>query len=587
MRESSQKIITDIVKPKPEQTAWEWNRDNVDFSRVPAYDTHLHGPYDPEYMPYWKAVCETIRDPAIREVAICKCSRAGASENVILSDCRYGVAVDPKRTLYISGNQESVEEFFKERIKLGFQAAVATSVAYANAQVTEHKISFENMIMSIAWPKSKMAFKQSGWEVIYVDEFSVYPDLTPIMIRKRADTFQFSHIVWLSSPDPQQKRPSSKDPIFIEFNRGTQEYWFMLDPKTKKLFRFEMGGPTEKYGLKWDQKAKDKDGNWDLERVRKSAFYRTPDGTKILNKNKQRIIAKGKWVALNKKAPEGVRSFHLNAFYLPFESGDFGNIAVEFLKAKRAGKGQLKVFVMEYLAEPWRDDIETPQDNAITKTYGGYARGIKISESEKYKDIYIKKPAAVFVSVDVQKGYHWQVAREWIEGGDSGLIGFGSAVTFDEIDILVAETGAHQVYIDAGYERRRQEVFEYCYHRGGIPTIGNEKIKMDFKLNELDPFEGKSGAGKYSIGQLTFRTDIFKTRLLDLINSQGGRKPDKRWLTYDLVEREYSQQVTSEEKIEGAWEIVKGHPRNHLWDCEVIQLLAATCEGLYTIISPK
>jgi hypothetical protein len=54
----------------------------------------------------------------------------------------------------------------------------------------------------------------------------------------------------------------------------------------------------------------------------------------------------------------------------------------------------------------------------------------------------------------------------------------------------------------------------------------------------------------------------------------------QKWYVYRHPERDYVRQVTAEQKQEGEWKLREGHPHNHLFDCEVLQLLAATIDGV-------
>jgi hypothetical protein len=54
-----------------------------------------------------------------------------------------------------------------------------------------------------------------------------------------------------------------------------------------------------------------------------------------------------------------------------------------------------------------------------------------------------------------------------------------------------------------------------------------------------------------------------------------NRVPGFQWSVYQGIEREYVNQMTSEEKTDGLWKLKRGRTNNHLWDDEVLQLLAA------------
>jgi len=430
------------------------------------------------------------------------------------------------------------------------------------------------MPLQVAWPSNKMAFKQDGWARIYCDEYSLIKGANPQMLRKRTDTYTFSYIFGLSSMDPNRKGPASEDPILVEYKKGSQHQWMMPDPETGNLFKWEMGGPDLGYGLTWDQTAKGPDGIWDLDKVRASACFVTPDQTRIANCDRMTVTRTGRWVPTNPNAPASVRSYHLNSFGLPFKSGDFGQIAVAFLEAKHQGPQAIKAFVYEYLAEEWGDEVQKTDEEALQHRIGEYKKGTKFSEAEAYENIYVKKPSTVIVTSDVQKGYHYQVAREWIQGGDSGLIEWGKGVLLEDLVTFEQGHGAGAVFIDGRY--RKMEVMEASFYNKWVPTFGSDKLALPYRLRKMDPFEGVYGSGKYSIGTYTFDTDLFKTHLQDMINGEGAHL----WMVYHGTELEYMRQVCSEERVNGEWVMKRGHTQNHLWDCEVLQYLAAVTMGI-------
>jgi hypothetical protein len=576
MREEIIEAVAGVIEIPPDETAWEWAAYSVDFALNPAYPTEYKGQYDPEFLPMWKECVENVFNPYVREQAIWKSSQAGVTENVPLNAIRFSVARVPRRILYVWGDQKSAEEDFRDRLQGGLLCCVETAARMKQARSVECRLDFPDMTIAGAWPKNRQAFKRNPWAVIFVDEFSTYPSLTPNMIRKRCDTVPFSHICWISSSDPQMKRSSKDDPIVIEFEKGDQREWMMIDPRTGALFRFVMGSPETPFGLKW--RGKREDGSWDYEVVANTAHYVTPDGTKIKNKDRMNVVRTGTWVPQNPKAPKDTRSYHINEMYMPFDAGDFGKIAVAFIKANEQGREALRVFVYEWLAEKWETDVDQAEDDVVYARQRKYEKGVRISESEKYQDIYISKPRAIFMGADVQKGHHWYVAREWFEGGDSALIEYGYGVILEDLRAVDERLKANQIFIDNRYKERRVEVYDACARFKWVPTAGSEQIALPFRKQLVNPREGKYGQGKAeNITQITFDTDIFGTILLDMIR---GESP-QNWYVYNRIDREYVKQVCSMQRTEGVWEKRRGHPHNHLWDCEVLSLLCATVEGMY------
>ena len=579
MRPQSNTLLISTYQPAPDLNIWQWAQEHVDFSLEPRYETPLHGAYNADFLPFWKEIQENFTDIEIREQWIVKNSRAGCSENCLLNPIRYAVGVAPKPIQYITGDELSAKRFMDKRIKLGFGCSEATRKKYRRTSAdTKYDISFDDMDIVVSWPKNRMAFKQTGYEWILADELSTWPGFSSDMMRKRTDTYRYSHICGISSPDPQQKRGSQDDPIFIEFKQTDQRYWFMKDPKTGTMFKFEMGDQESVYGLKWPSSCRDENDEWDLDKVEDSAYYVTPDGTRIDEKKRWALVEKGEWVPTNADAPSDKRGYHINSFYMPFKSGTFGHIARKFLEAKHRGPQALKVFVYEYLAEEWYEEKQEAEDDELIKREAAYKKGTLITESAAFKEKYKDLTTANILSVDVQKGHMWWVCRQWIDGGDSALIDYGYAVTWQDIEKKAEEYNVVRVLVDVGYAQRAMEVYEYCYQFNAWPTKGqNTSMSLPYSKQVIDPFEGKRGAGEETIVQFNFKTDSFKLVMMDLLRGEGANK----WYIYKHAERAYVRQVASEQRIDGEWKTKPGHADNHLWDCEVLQLLGATICGIF------
>jgi phage terminase large subunit GpA-like protein len=278
-------------------------------------------------MPYWKRPVEWLTDTAVKEIVCLKCTRAGGSENVFLNAIRFFVANKPQPIMYLTGDQLTAERFMEKRVKRSMRCASETAKQYRRAQATQHDIAFPNMDFRVAWPKAKQAFKQDGWGVILFDELSMAPDGAQEQARRRVDSYPFPHIVWLSSMDPLNGRPSEEDPILIEYEDSDRCVWMMPDPKTGNPFQFTHGG------LKWSPDAKEGD-QWNLKEVERTAYYETPDGTRIDEADRLHVMRSGDWVPTNPKPTPKKRGVKVVAPMVPFaDAGSFGALAKEFLTA--------------------------------------------------------------------------------------------------------------------------------------------------------------------------------------------------------------------------------------------------------------
>ncbi len=583
MRTETKVALLAMAKPKPKETPWEWLAGHVDYGRVPNYDTENKSAYDPDFFPGWKELLEMSVSRDVREMWVLKCSRAGGTENLLLGRLRYGVASAPCSTLFMTGSQSAAEGMMRRRIKRGFGLAQETSRKFNRAHVLEHEIFFEEMDFRVGWVADKMIYKQDGYELILGDEVSLWPASSAELLRKRTAGYAFSTILAISSMDPKAARPTSADPIWIEYQNGNQLNWYMPDPKTHKLFKFEKGDAgLETPGIKWDQGAKREDGTWDLDRVRATAYYQTPDGTKITNKNRMKVARCGKWKAENPNAPDGIVTVKYVSPMVPLKSGDFGELAVNFLKAKAKKNPQyMRTYLYEEWCEEHTDNMLRVTDSLVhDRVEKNHTKGKPLFSGDGYMaKFYERKQCATFVGMDMQQAHMVCYAEEYVEGGDHATLDWRHVITWEEAEQFANQVRAAQIWIDYGYAKRQLEVLRACHQlgTGWVPAKGADKINLPYKQTFLDPFEGTSRQkDETSVLTYSWNTDIFKMMKIDLLKGESDRK----WSIYNHPEAMLANQLASEERIDGVWVVKSGH-ENHLWDCSILTLLAAVVSGIY------
>ena len=266
-------------------------------------------------------------------------------------------------------------------------------------------------------------------------------------------------------------------------------------------------------------------------------------------------------------------------------------MAVGYLEALKKGPENLRTWIYENMPAEWKPDTAGAELTAVEERQGGYAinenfalADVPMSEEEDaptFADFYKGMRRTRFVTVDVQKDHLWWVVREWVKGGDSGLICYGTCVRYSEIDQQARLLGCNKVFIDAGDGDRQWDIYQACLKFRFIPIQGVENQENAMRDVTINPKTGKKatklrgGSTKGLVTVLRFRTSPFKHKLLKRINGEAG----PRWFVYDGIERGYCEQVTSEEWTEEGWRLKEGITRNHLWDCEVYQMLAAVRFG--------
>lgn len=593
-------LFQSVLAPVPDQPMWEWAEQDVAFRK--PYSAMYEGPYDSSHTPIWREPMEKFQDRSVRELWILKPSQGGGTENNLLMPMRWCVARSPRDILYIGGDMKATEEFIRERIQPGLQLSKGLRDRWRDAKTTEHNIYYPDMMIVCGWSNNQQIYEMRGVDVVLADEFDAWASYGPEKIRSRVRTKAFGKIVGVSSiylGKPGSRRASSDHPILREIRQTDQRRVFVPPPRrksrTQSWFKFDWGwrdkksGQESPFGLKWSKDART-DAGWDYEAVRESAYYLTPGGQKLDDDMRRDLLERHEWHATAEVRDKSVLGYTAVTMDLPFQT--HGDIAVRFLKAcaKKDDEGDthaLKVFVARELCEEPADEVERPRDDDVENRQAEYARGQRFTQTSgtcddngtKFKDFYIGQETAVIIDADVQKDHLWWVAREWVKSGDSGLINYGTTIGWDQLDERARKEKATWVGVDAGYGERTQEVYEACWKYKFIPHMGRDNI-TDFLFQEkiINPFEGKrKQAKRYSIGIIYFRTDPFKLQLLRRLRGES----DQAWYVHHAVDHEYRIQLGSEQRGEnGKWDFRPGHPRrNHLWDCEVGQLVLATRFG--------
>jgi phage terminase large subunit GpA-like protein len=592
-------ILRSSIRFERPMRVWEWADEKVFYPDT--YPTEFKGRFNSGFMPFYRQILDWCINPDVREVSILKCSQSMCTGTVAENLIRYNVARQPCDMLYIGGQQEVTEKMFEARIKKGLEVcSEETSEMMRKAKARGMDIFFPRMILSAIWSSSMQGIKSFSYRVVICDEVSLFDDVGVVdKARKRLETAPFSKLIKMSAMDKLKGRGASDDPMLIEFRSSTQCEWMMPDPgATENLFKFEMGfrdkdrAIESPHGLKWDINAYDKmTGTWDRERVLETAHYVTPGGAIITNETKNAAVDSGQWVSQNKAALEEHQGARITRWMLPFSN--FKDMARKFYQVLELGKPALRVFVLEDLAEEWVDDKQEATEDDLSGRVGAYLRGERMSQSlalipgenVTYKDFYVGRPTEVLMAVDVQKDHFRVVSREWVKGGDSGLLWFGPVIEWALLDKLATEHGATYCFMDNTYPERRQEVFENCWElRGFIPCIFKDaRMVQTWTSSVINPFEGHRRQSEGNqLMVITFDRDYFLSNLTEMI---AGRKltpsqPAPRWSTYAGVEREYRREVTAMERRNGVWTQKRGQPQDHYNACEILQVLGATFRGL-------
>jgi hypothetical protein len=362
----------------------------------------------------------------------------------------------------------------------------------------------------------------------------------------------------------------------------------MRDPETNQEFTFALDG------IKWPKDCQTDDG-WDLKRVESEAYYETPNGTRIEEVDRMAIVRGGRWECTN---PDGSRrGYKVVALMVPFADCTFGQVAARFLSAKHrmnlTGSKQdrqrntLRTYFAEMWAEAHMDEEVVARDDSLAARECDYSLGSAYVPSGSEHMIQF--------TADVQKYHLWWLARVWSLNKKTGavtsaLLDYGNSATMADLDDVAGSIKPNMTGIDIGYAMRQTEVGKYCSdytsqdapeNTAVVALRGSDALtKMPIDHNIRDAYEGGRSAGRALFYELIFQTDVFRTVLIDAINGDAGfdwlvpkdHGDEKRWAQW------YAKQVLSTRKSNGEW-IVTGKD-DHMFDCEVMQLVLARFDGI-------
>lgn len=317
-----------------------------------------------------------------------------------------------------------------------------------------------------------------------------------------------------------------------------------------------------------------------------------------------RMNAGARYIATNPNPTPGRISFRWNALCLSPSVCSWGDLAVEFLKAKKeSDKGNdtpLREFFTKRMAESWD---------------GTHAFTFNILPTCKL-DLSWADEAYRFMSVDVQQTSFWVVIRAWAKTGESRLLWAGQLFTWADLDAKQAEFKVNSpcVFVDAGFDQ--QNVVRECAKRNRLIDVNGRKDWSGWKALDGENKETKnftyraknskpvllpySWPPRYMDGQSGLANSnrngggpycqwfLWSNRTIGDIHARLRDGTGAIWLGYDGVCREWHEHQFSQRRIKTyndlgqekvVWERV-GRRQDHLLDAERMNIVGASMAGI-------
>jgi hypothetical protein len=516
---------------------------------------------------------------------------------------------EPSRIFWVMPTRDTVLKFSRTRWMPMLRGSPIMAELIPTGRRRHDFSSFAQQIGSsivdMAWSNSPAMLASVPARMVILDECDKFNEGGA----KEADAVNLSEQRTKAFPDPKRYKFSTptilEGAIWQELLKSDLRRRFMPCPHCGKFVVFAWSAAYtilpktghEAY-VTWDKEAK-RGGNWDLDRVERSARYQCWNcGGHILDGHKTLMDRNGEWRP-TQTGRAGYRGWHLPSMYAPSVETNVGKLAVKFLQAKHSLLG-LQGFINGDLAEPYQSqDTQTERIELITTKLEVTA------EWRKQLTVDCQQKAPLF----------WFVVRAFDEHGNSEGIDAGPLDSWKDVEANQEFHKVKAVAVDSGFGARSEHdvYFECARHSetverpdqrpvmvGWIPLKGMpgrkrwmvDKQLMPYALRPIDPFYGRSGAGLVEMALLEYSGDFFKDILDSLRKGKGGYK----WTVLEAVAtEEYWRHLDAEikqprfNKMTGKT-VYEWQPRskwwpNHLLDCEVAQIVLATFFGSFKEIA--
>jgi len=583
-----------LRKRKPETpSVWSERKRWVRMSSIPGRWQNIITPYLPPLM-------DALRFPGVEVGIVCKGPQTGVTEAAI-NILGHSVEHAPGPAMVVYADKDTAKDIMRDRIMPMFEDSKWLR-RYLTGSVGDEstiRVNLRHMPIFVGWAGSVARMGSRPIRLLILDEVDKYPEsrreASPeALAEKRVITWRDRRLVLKFSTPTVDTGP----------------IWVALTEEAHAVFDYHAACPQcgtlqvmEFDNIRWPE------GERDPEKVLKDklAVYQCAHcPAKWDDANRDLAVRKGQWV----ERASGLELFaHLEtyhpgkiAFHIPSWLSYFVSLsepAHAFLKWKKSGRlKDLKDFMNQHKAMPWREERSERQEDAILALCDDRPRGI-VPGPLPASDV--PRVAALVAGIDTQASYFRYIIRAfgYGENEESWLVQCGTTPTFATLDDLIWKS----VYLDAagseykvkvavidamGQAGRTKQVYAWCArHRRAIPYQGKQTQATPVAYTPIEFFPDERGT-KIRIpgGILLHRVDttFFKSDLAEKLAVSPG-DPGTFWLHAGSVKRkgvetnilaDYAREMCAEvfnpETL--VWENPKGKP-NHFWDCEVMALVGA------------
>lgn len=554
-------------------------------------------------IPYQREPMDAISDPKIERVTLMKSARIGYTK-MIDAAIGYSIDQDPCSQLVVQPTVEDAKGFSKEEIAPMIRdtprlSKIVEDVEDRGPKDTSNTIlhkKYPGGVLSMVGANSGAGFRRISRRKLYLDEVDGYPpsagsDGDPVKLaEKRTEYFHDRKIVAGSTP-----KLAGSSRIEQMFEVGDQRRYYVPCPQCGQMDYLvftkrdgdDEGAPARGHYMQWPE-----------DEPKNAYFVCSLNGCVIEHQHKREMVAHGEWRA--KKPFAGHASFHIWAAYSYSPNAAWGQLAEEFLEAKRNGPEQLKTFMNTALGETWREAGDVPDWERLYSRRELYQIGT-VQEGVQFLTcgVDVQKDRFVYEVVGWGSGKSsWSVDAGVLPGDTSNL---ASWVPLDEIlnRTFDSPRGPMQILmmaVDAGFNT--QTVYNWVRLKNAphrviavkgmttARTLTNTPTPVDVHHN------GKRiarGTKVWPVGVDIAKTELYGWLRLERPTKESGLPLPNGFCHFPEYAEEFFKQLTAEQlvtlKVRRSGRAIYEWQRlpnreNHFLDCRVYARAAAALAGL-------
>lgn len=576
----------EAMRPPKRQRVVDWARENVRLVDSPVGER-----YDPEASRYTAAPLEDLRDPEVYEICVVGATGMGKTAMFEVASC-YVTAEQPGPALMIGQTNLMVKDWMESRMLPIFRRCEATRrllpTGSKRTNLKKTGIIFRHMPY-FTGGANETTTQEKSMRYCFGDEpWQWKPGIIGHLLRRHHDRWNRKSLL--------AAQGGTKGSEWHEHARHGRQM--------RRHFQCPECG--ERHEWKWEQMqwevVQDEGGEFDWPAIGESVRMVCPCGAEFEDtpRNRRMLADSGEWLAELGPHVPGRVTYSVPFFWV--WRIEWRQVVKEWIlaqEAKRSGDLEpLKQIITKRFADFWEEPSEVPELRTGADPY----RKAEFHEGQKWEGEDYR-----FLTVDVQKDHFWGVVRAWKMGGESRLVWEGKLETWESVWYLRQRMGVAMrfVFIDCGYlpdeiakqrathrvERGKTEAGQPIYEYANM-LMGEDSDGYPVKLRKKRYFRTFSNW----IRRTTQEGVPYQYSKFSNLRAKDALAGMMRGETFGVPtdhSKSYAKQMVNEAKREVApgkwrWVPVTARANNHLWDCEVMQVVAASiCKVLRGMVDAE